>query len=292
MRHARGREICAVLFVAACAAVATRCGGRASVRAVTGAEPPPITEWEHPARVAEVRPAVRLDGPNDRPSGDESDAGEGNAPLPERPTARFKPSGADLQIHLEPGMTLYSLARTYRLPLPTLMRRNGITDPTAIPAGTVIVIPGASSRTAPPAVPAGAPAPALMSIAWPIDGRVTGGFGLRGRHHHHDGIDIDGYRGEEVRAVAAGTVVVSGSEREYGKTVVLDHGNGVTTLYAHASKLLVHEGDRVEQGEVIAKVGATGNARGTHLHFEVRRNGKPVDPSPYLQSGSVPLATP
>ena len=120
-----------------------------------------------------------------------------------------------------------------------------------------------------------------MSIAWPLDGLITGGFGQRGRHHHHDGIDIDGVLGEEVRAVAAGVVVRSGSEARYGKTVVIDHGNGLTTLYAHASRLLVREGDEVEQGETIAEVGATGNARGTHLHFEVRRDGRPVDPIPY-----------
>jgi murein DD-endopeptidase MepM/ murein hydrolase activator NlpD len=122
-----------------------------------------------------------------------------------------------------------------------------------------------------------------MSIAWPLDGPITGGFGLRGRHHHHDGIDIDGAEGEEVRAVAAGIVVHSGSEGKYGKTIVIDHGDGVTTLYAHASRLLVREGDRVDRGESIAEVGATGNAHGTHLHFEVRRDGHPVDPLPYLR---------
>jgi murein DD-endopeptidase MepM/ murein hydrolase activator NlpD len=128
-----------------------------------------------------------------------------------------------------------------------------------------------------------------MSIAWPLPGRITAGFGQRGRHRHHAGVDIDGDTGEEVRAVAAGTVVASGSEGKYGRTVVIDHGSGLTTLYAHASRLLVHEGDRVGQGEAIAEVGASGNAHGSHLHFEVRRNGRPVDPSPYLRSGSVPL---
>jgi len=311
-----------VLFAAACALVSAGCGGRASARPVTDAERPPFTEWEHPSRAAGTEPAVRLDRP-DRPlPEDEHDAGEANASVPNRAGPRGEPSGTgDVLVNLQPGMTLYTLARTYQVPLPTLMRSNGITDPTSIPAGTVIVIPNAANRAAPPPASTGAPtptlaprqtrgsnrppaaaipsvsenaagsAPATMSLAWPIDGRVTGGFGLRGRHHHHEGIDIDGYRGEEVRAVAAGTVVMSGSEGKYGKTVVIDHGNGVTTLYAHASKLLVREGDRVEQGEAIARVGATGNAHGTHLHFEVRRNGRPVDPSPYLRSGTVPLAS-
>src|SRR5437899_165103 len=297
-----------VLFAAAGALTMAGCGGRASVAVPTGAESPSFTAWERPSRVVAVRPAVRLDSPADRPPEEEGDTGEENA-------------SRDVQVNLRPGMTLYYLARTHQLPLSALMRLNGIADPTAIPAGTVIVIPNASGRGPSAPAPAGAPitppgsprargsnghpaasapplpgagaaqAPATMSIAWPIDGRVTGGFGLRGRHHHHEGVDIDGYRGEEIRAVAAGTVVVSESQGKYGKTVVIDHGNGVTTLYAHASRLLVREGDRVEQGETIARVGASGNARGTHLHFEVRRNGKPVDPSPYLQSGTVPLAT-
>ncbi len=322
MTRTRQRGSGTVLFLAACAVAMAGCAGRVSARAVTEAESPPITEWEHPSRVAQVQPAIHLVDPEGRSPEDGSEPTEDNTPTPGRTGPRVRPSGGDVHVPLGPGMTLYSLARTYQVPLPTLMRRNGITDPTVIPAGRVIVIPKASSPTAPAPVPAGAPAvapgsghgsgskgsraaaipslpdddvapaPAILSIAWPIDGRVTGGFGLRGRHHHHEGIDIDGFQGEEVRAVAAGTVVVSGSEKKYGKTVVLDHGNGVTTLYAHASKLLVREGDRVEQGEAIARVGATGNARGTHLHFEVRRNGKPLDPSPYLQSGTVPLATP
>src|SRR2546425_1115071 len=267
MTHARRPESGSLLFVAACAVAMAGCGGRVSARAVTSTESPPITEWEHPSRVGEVQPAVRLDNPGGRPATDESDAGEGISAILGSPGSRIKPSGRDVRIHLVPGMTLYSLARTYQVPLPTLMRRNGITDPTAIPAGTVIVIPKASSRSVPasagvpvsppepprepgskepraaaiPSLPDGdgAPAPGLMSIAWPIDGRVTGGFGLRGRHHHHEGIDIDGYQGEEVRAVAAGTAGGAGSEKKYGKTEVSDHGEGGTTPYAHASRLPV-----------------------------------------------------
>lgn len=261
----RGNHPC-FLFLAACALALAGCGGRASTRAVTGPEPPPVSDWERPSRMSDAVPAVRLDQPGGGSSG----------------------AGSD-RVSLQPGMTLYSLARAHQVPLSALMRVNGITDPTSIPAGTMIVIPASPER---PARASGALTPAAMSIAWPLPGRITAGFGLRGRHRHHEGVDIDGDAGEEVRAVAAGTVVVSGSEGKYGKTVVIDHGNGVTTLYAHASRLLVHEGDRVGQGEGVAEVGATGNAHGTHLHFEVRRNGRPVDPSPYLRAGSLPLAGP
>jgi len=269
----------------------------------------------------DIEPALRLDRPVEPSTDDDGDVDQENGALPKSAAPRGRRSGGDLQVQLRPGMTLYSLAKSYQVPLTSLMSRNGITDPTTLPTGTVIVIPRASgppggipdrsgAQAAPKTgrgktskIPRPASAASLdeddadrasasMSIAWPIDGLVTGGFGLRGRHHHHEGIDIDGYQGEEVRAVAAGTVTVAGSEGKYGKTVVIDHGSGVSTLYAHASKLLVHEGDRVEQGEAIARVGATGNARGTHLHFEVRRDGRPVDPTPYLQSGTVPLGAP
>jgi murein DD-endopeptidase MepM/ murein hydrolase activator NlpD len=268
----RGGRFC--LLLAAGALAATGCGGRASSGAVTSPEPP-IADWQRPSRMSDAVPAVRLDPPDESAAGDAADEAEDAGPA----------GAGNVQVSLEPGMTLYSLARAYRVALPALMQANGITDPTRIPAGTMIVIP-ASPGPAPRA--RGRP-PAAMSIAWPLSGRITAGFGQRGRHRHHAGVDIDGHTGEEVQAVAAGTVVASGSEAKYGRTVVIDHGSGLTTLYAHASRLLVHEGDRVRQGEAIAEVGASGNARGSHLHFEVRRNGRPVDPSPYLRSGSVPL---
>jgi LysM repeat protein len=278
------------LAVAAGGLATIGCGGRTSSRAVTSAEPPPVAQWERPSRMTESAPAVRLDRPD--------------APSTEDDTAVCRDGCEDgaggVRVSLQPGMTLYSLARTYQVPLQTIMRANDIDDPTLIPAGTEIYIPAPGGGTAPapaprsgnktpkaaaprPGRPVEPPPPSLMGIAWPLDGRITGAFGQRGRRHHHDGIDIDGTQGEEVRAVAPGIVVRSGSEGKYGKTVVIDHGEGVTTLYAHASRLLVREGDAVEQGEAIAEVGATGNAHGTHLHFEVRRNGRPVDPLPYLK---------
>lgn len=273
----RGGLFCFLLAAGGLAAAG--CGGRASAGAVTSPEPP-ISDWQRPSRMSDAVPAVRLDPLADSEAGDAADEAE-------------DAGAGTVQVSLEPGMTLFSLARAYGVALPALMQANGITDPTSIPAGTMIVIPKSpgpaprprgTQKSRSPDRP-----PASMSIAWPLSGRITAGFGQRGRHRHHAGVDIDGDTGEEVRAVAAGTVVVSGSEGKYGRTVVIDHGSGLTTLYAHASRLLVHEGERVGKGEAIAEVGASGNARGSHLHFEVRRNGRPVDPSPYLRSGSVPL---
>ncbi len=304
--HGRiGKGVPLSLLLAAGALILPGCGGRAVSRAVTSAQPKPVAEWEHPSRLGEATPAVRLDRPREPLPGEEPDGCPEDcdevATLPHSvgPEGGAGAAGG-VRVSLQPGMTLYSLSRAYEVPLQTILRVNDIHDPTTIRAGTEIYIPPPTPPGSAPVARAGAApgprqkakadrasAPSLMSIAWPLDGLITGAFGQRGRHHHHDGIDIDGVRGEEVRAVAAGIVVRSGSEGKYGKTVVIDHGNGVTTLYAHASRILVREGDEVEQGETIAEVGATGNAHGTHLHFEVRYSGRPVDPIPYLKPGMM-----
>ncbi len=131
----------------------------------------------------------------------------------------------------------------------------------------------------------------LIRIDWPLQGPINSGFGRRGSRSFHEGIDIDGNRGDPIRAAAGGVVLHAGHGGRYGRYLVIDHGDGVITLYAHADRLLVHEGDNIERGDLIAEVGRTGNARGTHLHFEVRRNGHPVDPLPLLRGGAVAAST-
>jgi murein DD-endopeptidase MepM/ murein hydrolase activator NlpD len=118
-------------------------------------------------------------------------------------------------------------------------------------------------------------------LGWPVSGPVTSGFGSRwGRMH--EGIDIGVGAGTPVHAAAAGTVVYAGWMSGYGNIVVLDHGNGVSTAYAHNSSLTVGQGAAVEKGVVIAMSGSTGHSTGPHVHFEVRVNGAPVDPLGYL----------
>jgi murein DD-endopeptidase MepM/ murein hydrolase activator NlpD len=126
-------------------------------------------------------------------------------------------------------------------------------------------------------------------MAWPIVGEVTSAFETPGVRPGHEGIDIDGVMGEEVGAAAAGKVLWTGNERGYGEMVILDHGGGLSTAYAHASEILVEVGETVNAGEPVALVGDSGNARGAHLHFEVRRNGLPVDPLPFLAKDLVPV---
>jgi murein DD-endopeptidase MepM/ murein hydrolase activator NlpD len=127
----------------------------------------------------------------------------------------------------------------------------------------------------------GTGAVSASGFIWPVNGVVVSGFGMRwGRMH--EGIDISASTGTPIWAAAAGTVIWSGWRGGYGNAVVVDHGNGLATLYAHASALLVGVGQSVAQGQTVALIGSTGNSSGPHLHFEVRVNGVAVDPLLYL----------
>lgn len=120
-------------------------------------------------------------------------------------------------------------------------------------------------------------------LSWPAPGRITSPFG---DHRNHPGIDIDGETGDPVLAAGAGTVTMAGQAPGgfggYGILVAIDHGDGLMTLYAHLSQVAVTMGQQVQGGQPIGAIGMTGVATGSHLHFEVRRAGKPVDPMPWL----------
>lgn len=121
----------------------------------------------------------------------------------------------------------------------------------------------------------------------PVPGAITSGFGPRthpllGYVRMHTGLDFTALYGQGIRAAASGRVILAGWFGSYGKTVVVDHGGGVATLYAHQSDLAVGYGDQVAAGDTVGYVGSTGLSTGPHLHFEVRVNGLPVDPGPYL----------
>lgn len=118
----------------------------------------------------------------------------------------------------------------------------------------------------------------------PVSGRITSRFGAveRVRSGAHTGLDIAAPAGTKILAVADGVVTYSSRMGSYGNLVKIDHGNGVETYYAHCSKILVKEGQKVKSGDNIALVGSTGNSTGNHLHLEVRIKGKPVNPQKYL----------
>ena len=125
-------------------------------------------------------------------------------------------------------------------------------------------------------------------LSVPIPGApITSGFGPRvhpiyGDVRMHTGIDFGASMGTPIRAAADGIVVSAGPFGGYGNATVIDHGNGLATMYAHQSQIIVSAGQRVSRGQVIGYVGSTGFSTGPHLHFEVRVQGTPVDPMQYL----------
>lgn len=126
-----------------------------------------------------------------------------------------------------------------------------------------------------------------LPMTVPVDGTVTSGFGMRkhpilsGRRMHK-GLDMAAPTGTPIFVSGGGTVVFSGRKNGYGNTIIVDHGYGYTTLYAHCSKLLVAEGATVERGDTIALVGSTGRSTGPHLHYEVRLNDQHMNPEAFL----------
>jgi murein DD-endopeptidase MepM/ murein hydrolase activator NlpD len=126
------------------------------------------------------------------------------------------------------------------------------------------------------------------AMMWPTDVReITSPYGWRthpifGTSIYHSGIDIGADYGDTVRAADNGVVIYADWMGGYGKAVIIDHGNGISTLYGHNSELLVTEGQKVRKGDAISRVGSTGYSTGPHLHFEVRQNGSPTDPLAYL----------
>jgi murein DD-endopeptidase MepM/ murein hydrolase activator NlpD len=221
-----------------------------------------------------------------------------------------------------PGQTLHSIARLYHKSVMVIARANNIPPDTNLKVGDRITIPGAGSTTAaaaPAAVPAASAAPrgdgsagsvatvdsphsarlaapiapeaddgvkggeAAGTFRWPVRGRVIATFGPKPNGLQNDGINLAVPEGTPVKAADDGVVAYAGNElKGYGNLVLIRHGNGFVTAYAHASEILVKRGETVKRGQVIAKSGQTGNVTSPQLHFEIRKGATPVDPSQYL----------
>ncbi|MBI2942512.1 MAG: peptidoglycan DD-metalloendopeptidase family protein [Chloroflexi bacterium] len=182
---------------------------------------------------------------------------------------------------VEEGDSLLGIALAHDVDLDWLAAVNNILDVHRLRVGQVLVIPMAerSSRSA----RGGERAPFI----WPARGGISTYFGERGPYWmlgYHPGLDIAAKTGWPVLAAAAGVVVESedGWNHGLGRYIKIDHGDGLQTLYAHLSRRAAGEGDRVDQGELIGYVGATGYVTGPHLHFEVRVDGERRDPLRYL----------
>ena len=186
--------------------------------------------------------------------------------------------------------TLWRICKTYGVDLDEVARINHIRDPSRIREGQKIFIPGAKKvlkvdiyiddiggkrgrREDPKRIVL-----AKGRFIWPVRGKITQEFGIRGTVKH-DGIDISASRGTPIRASGSGKVLYSGNEiRKYGNIIIIKHEQGFITVYAHNDVNNVAEGMKVERGQIIGRVGSTGRASGSHLHFEIRKNNRPIDP--------------
>ena len=192
---------------------------------------------------------------------------------------------------VRPGENLFRIGKAYGVTYEELVRANGIRDPRQITVGQRLLIPGATRQlpveiitpSEGVAPPRSAPQTDATDAAflWPVSGSVNSGFGPRGASFH-DGLDISAPEGTPIRSVEHGDVIYSDQLRGYGNIVIIRHGGGIVSVYAHNQVNLVGDGQQVARGEVIARVGSTGRVTGPHLHFEIRKNNLAQDPMLYL----------
>lgn len=223
-------------------------------------------------------------------------------------------------VHIvRPGENLYRIGLRYNISYETLAAHNGILAPYEIEVGQEIRLPSGSVRTAqldapsppadrptrrqptidtpvtveqvdpPPPTPRRTSTPpdpeptGPVSFQWPIRGDIVSGFGPKPDGQRNDGINIAANEGDSVRASEAGTVVYAGGELQgFGELILIRHAGGWVTAYAHNSRLLVNEGDRVTQGQLIAEAGQTGSVDSPQVHFEIRQGVNPEDPMRHL----------
>ena len=207
------------------------------------------------------------------------------------------------------GDTLYRIARAYGVPIQELAAANGLHDANDLVVGQELIIPGSerptpvardapaagparpSTASAPPARPGARPTSSKPepetkgTLDWPLRGVLYARFGKKGREPH-DGIDLAVPVGTPVKTAQEGDVLYAGEQRGYGLIVIVQHSEHLITLYAHNQDLRVKTGQKVRRQQVIATVGESGKTSGPQLHFEVRVDGKPVDPLDYL--GALP----
>ncbi|HEY4716616.1 MAG TPA: LysM peptidoglycan-binding domain-containing M23 family metallopeptidase [bacterium] len=195
---------------------------------------------------------------------------------------------------LKPTETLYRLSKTYNVSVEELMKINKIDDPTVLKIGDKIFIPGAEKELEMVTVTTENPqvydngqkdrnivherTQDEGRFIWPLKGKLFSRF-EDSKQRRHDGIDISAPEGTGIRAAKSGRAIYSGSGiRGYGNIIIIKHADNYFTVYAHNKENKVIEGNYIKQGQIIGLVGKTGRAYGPHLHFEIRKGKKPVDP--------------
>lgn len=157
----------------------------------------------------------------------------------------------------------------------------------ALTAMKNVSLNGVSGRLGPGSFAGMIDDPNAIPSIWPVHGKVTAGFGQRmdpfsGEEAFHPGVDIADAFGTDVVATGDGLVIEAEPDAGYGRSILIDHGDGITTRYAHLNRIFVVVGEQVKQGEIIGAVGMSGRTTGPHLHYEVRIHGTPVNPGRFL----------
>lgn len=287
-------------------------GVSGDVADAAGKQPQP----QQPARDVAVlpsAPAVR------NPQGGQAAQAEGAQVAAANGAAQPARGGSAAGYSVQPGDTLTKIARKHGVSVDALKSANAISG-TSLKVGQMLVIPAASAATPDPvttaSVPAGTPKPqsyaapkagaaetsvtetasaaadakapastGIDKLRWPARGQIITGYAQKGDDgKRNDGIDISMPVGSPVKAAENGVVIYSGDGlKDYGNTVLVRHDNGLVTVYANADTLNVKRGDKVQRGQVIASSGMSGKASTPRLHFEVRKNATPVDPTGFLE---------
>lgn len=224
-----------------------------------------------------------------------------------RPPYRLAPGlrlkiPAARQYSVARGDTLYGISRRFGVDAFELARLNRLAPPYNIYSGQRLSLPVAlaapkpkpAAKSAPKPPPKGPPPPRIASpkgrFIWPLRGRILSSYGPKGEGLHNDGINIAAPRGAAVHAAGSGTVAYAGNElRGFGNLLLIRHAGGWVTAYAHNQKLLVQRGQKVRQGQAIARVGSSGSVIKPQLHFEIRQGRRAINPA--RQLAAAPAAS-
>ena len=202
-------------------------------------------------------------------------------PRLERPAGRY-PRGEYYEV--KRGDTLWKISKLYDVSVNDIVKANKLPNSTKIAAGQKLFIPRISKEGDEPQYTRGsAGAVGGARFIWPVSGKVISYFGTKKGLITNKGIDIEAIEGSNVVAADDGLVsFVDENMKGLGKTIIIDHGNGFSTVYAHNFEILIKPGEEVKKNQVIAKVGKTGRASEPYLHFQVRKGHEPQDPFNYL----------
>lgn len=185
---------------------------------------------------------------------------------------------------VQKGDTLWDLSRKFNVSVVAIATANGLNNMHSLKVDQKLIIPNIGTTSYAMSVPVAMPSrgSGSLDLMWPVAGEVTSFFGMR-NGRPHEGLDIAANTGTPIVAARAGKVTFAGHKGTYGLAVIVDHGGGLSTLYAHCSRVLVKPGQNVKNGQEIALVGNTGHSTGPHLHLEVRQNDVPYDPLLFLR---------